>query len=154
MQNLQNSFDLVAVTSILHPLSLGVIDFRKREGREEREIHDPQQDREDKKSTPRFLSCCAFTGRRSKEGEKSGIHSGENKGVSGSLKIPELFHIFSSLLFHCKDQNLPRQMPTRLLLVLFCRLLRNRAVFAYLPPLGYFTTLCNIHCSFLLHIWF
>lgn len=62
---------------------------------------------------------------------------------------------FSPVCFStAKDQNLPRQMPTKLLLVLFCRLLRNRAVFAYLPPLGYFTTLCNIHCSFLLHIWF
>ena len=95
-----------------------------------------------------FLNCYTFAGRRSRGGQKSGNHSVEKKGVSGSPKIPELFQVFSSLLFHCKDQNLPRQMPTKLLLVLFCRLLRNRAVFAYLPPLGYFTTLCNIHCSF------
>lgn len=42
---------------------------------------------------------------------------------------------------------LPWPMPIGLLLVLLYTLLGNWPVFAYLPPLGHFTTLCNRPCS-------
>lgn len=38
-------------------------------------------------------------------------------------------------------------MPAELLLVLLYALLGNWPVFAYLPPLGHFTTLSNRRCS-------
>lgn len=48
---------------------------------------------------------------------------------------------------------LPRPMPAVWRLVLLSTLLGNWPVFAYLPPLGRFTTLCNRPCS-VVHIWF
>lgn len=56
MENLQNS-DLVADTSIFHPFSMGVIDFRKRESREEGETRDPQQDRKTRRADPHFSAA-------------------------------------------------------------------------------------------------
>lgn len=50
---------------------------------------------------------------------------------------------------------LPGPMPSELLLVLLYVLLGNWPVFAYLPPLGHFTTLSNRpHSLSLVHIWF
>lgn len=45
------------------------------------------------------------------------------------------------------ESSFAQPMPIGLLLVLLYTLLGNWPVFAYLPPLGHFTTLCNRPCS-------
>lgn len=162
MQSLQSNFELWAFTFPWHPLFMAVIDFSKRESKKKgRSVLYITLGR-GRVGKPRTEPWCFFTATHLQGGglgeERCQVTILSNQKVFPGQKfpgeIPKWFWAFSSLLFHCRDQNLSHQMPTRLLLVLFCTLLRNRTVFAYLPPLGYFTTLCNIYCSFLLHIWF